>query len=143
VQIYTARVAVAELARLNGGGVMPRISINLRDDGFEPAVLVVQRNVPTAWTINNDSLDAGNAALLFPAYYTQMEMDSGDNVIQLIPEGDFDFSTLDNVFYGYVKVVDDITRIDIDAIKDEVSGWETQIYPAAYFEDANAAGCCN
>jgi plastocyanin domain-containing protein len=143
VQIYTDSVAVAELARLNGGGVMQRVSINLRDDGFEPAVLVVQRNVPTVWTINNDSLDAGNAALIFPAYYTQMEMESGDNIIQLIPEGDFDFSTLDNVFYGYVKVVDSLDSIDIDAIKDEVSGWETQIYPAAYFEEANAGGCCN
>jgi sulfite exporter TauE/SafE/copper chaperone CopZ len=143
VQIDAARVAVAEFAEFNGGGVMQRVSINLRDDGFEPAVLVVERNVPTFWTINNDSLDAGNAALIFPAYYTQMGMDTGDNIIQLIPEGDFDFSTLDNVFYGYVKVVDSLDSIDIDAIKDEVSGWETQIYPAAYFEEANAGGCCN
>jgi sulfite exporter TauE/SafE/copper chaperone CopZ len=143
VQIEIDNVAVAELAELNGMGAVQRVSINLRDDGFEPAVLVVQRNVPVSWTINNDSLDAGNAALIFPVYYTQIEMNAGDNPIRFMPEDDFDFYTMDAVFYGYVKVVDDIDNIDIAAIKEEVSGWETQIYPAAYFEEANAGDCCN
>ena len=48
-------------------------------------------------------------------------MQEGENKILLIPDGDFDFTTADNTFYGYVKVVDDINEIDIDAIKDEVN----------------------
>jgi hypothetical protein len=51
-----------------------------------------------------------------------------------MPEGDFDFSTADNVFYGYVKVVDDITNIDAEAIRAEIADYETLIYPAAWFE---------
>ncbi|MDR0785384.1 MAG: sulfite exporter TauE/SafE family protein [Treponema sp.] len=119
------------------------VAVNLRDDGIDPAIIVVQRNIPTAWTINNDSLDPGNSRLIFPAYHTQIDMKQGENVIQLLPTDDFDFSTGDNVFYGYVKVVDDIENVDIEAIKAEVSEFETLIYPDAYFEAAaQGGGCC-
>jgi sulfite exporter TauE/SafE/copper chaperone CopZ/plastocyanin domain-containing protein len=121
------------------------VTMTLRDDGIEPAIIVVQRGIPAAWLINNDSLDPGNSRLVFPAYYTQIDMEQGDNVIQLMPAEDFDFSTADNVFYGYVKVVDDLGLVDIEAVKAEVSEHETLIYPDAYFEQAAegaAGGCC-
>jgi hypothetical protein len=117
------------------------VSINLTDDGFFPAVVVMQKNIPTQWVINNDSLDEGNAELVFPLYYAKLPVRNGENPIQLLPTQDFEFSTTDNVFYGYVKVVDDVTHVDLDAIKSEVAGYETQIYPAAYFE-AEDDGCC-
>jgi plastocyanin domain-containing protein len=138
VAIPTDRVALAELRE-----GYQTVSVNLRDDGIDPAILVVQKSIPAAWIINNDSLDPGNNALVFPAYYTQIDMDQGDNVIQLMPTGDFDFSTADNVFYGYVKVVDDLNNADIDGIKAEAAEHETLIYPAAYFEAAApGGGCC-
>jgi hypothetical protein len=119
------------------------VTINLRDDGFDSSVIVVQKNIPAVWIINNDSLEQGNDELIFPAYYTTMPMRDGDNIIQLIPSGDFDFSTSDNVYYGFVKFVDDINNINIDNIKNEVAGWETQIYPPEYFEQASGgASCC-
>jgi sulfite exporter TauE/SafE/copper chaperone CopZ/plastocyanin domain-containing protein len=131
------------LAELQEDGHQQRVTVNLRDDGIEPAIIVVQRNIPALWTINNDSLDPGNNRLIFPAYYKQLDMEQGDNVIQLIPAEDFDFSTGDHVFYGYVKVVDDINSVDIEAVKAEVSEFETLIYPGAYFEEAaQGSGCC-
>jgi hypothetical protein len=64
-------------------------------------------------------------------------------VLQLLPTEDFDFSTGDNVFYGYVKVVDTVDNVDIETVKAEVSGFETLMYPDAYFEAAaQGAGCC-
>jgi plastocyanin domain-containing protein len=119
------------------------VKINLYDDGIDPAIIVVQRNVPTLWTITNNSIDPGNNQLIFPAYYTELDIKQGDNVIQLLPTDDLDFSTGDNVFYGYVKVVDDLGNVDIEAIKMEVSEFETLIYPDAYFEAAaQDSGCC-
>jgi sulfite exporter TauE/SafE/copper chaperone CopZ len=118
------------------------VTIKLRDDGIEPAIIVVQRSVPAAWIINNDSLDPGNGGLFFPAYYTRIDMEPGDNVIQLMPAGDFEFSTLDHVFYGYVKVVDNLEEVDMEAIKGEVSEFETLIYPDAYFETSGPGGAC-
>jgi sulfite exporter TauE/SafE/copper chaperone CopZ/plastocyanin domain-containing protein len=116
------------------------VRINLRDDGIEPAVVVMQRSVPTLWIINNDSLDPGNSRLIFPAYYTLLDMKQGDNAIPIMPTGDFDFSTADNVFYGYVKVVDDLRNVDMEAVKAEAAAHETLIYPDAYFEAG--ADCC-
>jgi hypothetical protein len=103
-----------------------RVAINLNDEGFAPAILVVQRYVPAEWVIKIDSPDPGNKRLIFPAYYAQIDTEQGDNV-----------------FYGYVKVVDDITNINIGAIKAEAAAYETLIYPDAYFELAGqGAGCC-
>jgi hypothetical protein len=133
--IPTDKVAVAEIAAGTGGSRYQRVTVNLRDEGIDPAIIVVQRNIPAAWVINNNSLDPGNSRLIFPAYYTRIDMEQGDNVIQLMPTADFDFSTGDNVFYGFVKVVDDIDAVDIEAIKDEAGNFEPMIYPDAYFED--------
>ena len=139
VVIPAGNIAVAETA-----GNFQTVSINFRDDGIDPAIIVVQRGLPAVWNINNDSLDPGNGRLLVPAYYARLDIAQGDNVIQFMPAEDFDFSTGDNVFYGYVKVVDDINDVDIEAIKAEVSDFETMIYPDAYFEAAASAsgGCC-
>ncbi|MDR1318890.1 MAG: sulfite exporter TauE/SafE family protein [Treponema sp.] len=137
VAIPTDNIGLAETA-----GNVQTLQINLRDDGIDPAIIVVQRGVPAVWTINNNSLDPGNSRLVFPSYYAQFDMDQGDNVIQFMPVEDFDFSTADNVFYGYVKVVDDLNNVDIEAIKAEVSNFETLIYPEAYFEARAPGGCC-
>jgi hypothetical protein len=45
-----------------------------------------------------------------------------------------------------VKIVDDINNVDVEAIKAEVTNFETLIYPDGYFDIAiNGGGCtcCN
>jgi sulfite exporter TauE/SafE/copper chaperone CopZ/plastocyanin domain-containing protein len=148
VAIPTDNIALAEVQDAEAYGFpYQTITVNLRDDGIEPAIVVLQRDMPALLNINNDSLDPGNSRLIFPAYYTQLDINQGENVIQLLPTADFDFSTGDSVFYAYVKVVDDLNNVDadvIEAIKTEVSDFETQIYPDAYFEAAasQGGGCC-
>jgi plastocyanin domain-containing protein len=143
VVITTETIVLAEMQGAETYGVpYQAVTVSFRDDGIDPAVIVLQRNIPALWTITNDSLDPGNSALIVPAYYSQLDIEQGDNVIELLPTDDFDFSTGDNVFYGYVKVVDDLSDVDIEAIKTEVSNFETQIYPDAYFEAAAGGGCC-
>ena len=142
VVIPTDTVALAQVAALSGNFQI--IEIELSDDGFDPAIVVMQRNLPALWTINNHSLDPGNNSLIFPVYYAMLETRQGANVLQLMPDQDFEFSTGDNIFYGFVKVVDDINRIDIEAIKAEVADHETLVYPEAYFEmAAQSGGCCS
>jgi sulfite exporter TauE/SafE/copper chaperone CopZ/plastocyanin domain-containing protein len=129
------------IAGMNGEG-RQTVRIDLRDEGFSPAVIVVQKLTPVEWIINNDSLDKGNSGLIIPAYYTRMNIGQGDNVIRFMPVADFDFSTQDNIFYGYVKAVDDIASVDIEAVKAEVSEFETLIYPDEWFEQAAGGACC-
>ncbi|MDR1445519.1 MAG: sulfite exporter TauE/SafE family protein [Treponema sp.] len=139
VDIAAGTIAIAEM---NGEG-WQTVRIDLRDEGFDPAIIVVQKFVPVAWTVNNDSLDEGNSGLIVPAYYARVDIDQGDNVIQFMPAADFDFSTRDNVFYGYVKALDDIASVDIEAIKAEAAEFETLIYPDAWFEQAGAGASCH
>jgi plastocyanin domain-containing protein len=119
-----------------------QVAISLRDDGIVPAIIVMERNAKTVWTVNNDSLDPGNSSLNFPVYGVQVPMGQGENYIQIIPTEDFAFSTADNVFFAYVKVVDDISNFNIEAIKGEVSQYETQIYPDEYFASGGGMSCC-
>jgi plastocyanin domain-containing protein len=121
------------------------VDMNLGDNGCEPAIIVMQRQLPALWNINIDSPDPGNSRLIFPAYYTVMDTVQGNNPIRIIPGDDFAFSTGDHVFYGYVKVVNDINNVDIDAVRTEVANFETLIYPDAYFESAvsgRGCACC-
>ncbi|MDR1857912.1 MAG: sulfite exporter TauE/SafE family protein [Treponema sp.] len=136
VDIPTDAIAVAEI-----GENYQTVEIRLTDDGFEPAIVVMQRRLFTLWNITIDSPDPGNDNLIFPAYYSVRGMGQGDNQIRIIPSFDFEFSTEDHVFYGYVKVVDDINAVDIAAIKAEVAAHETLVYPEAHFEVANGGGC--
>ncbi|MDR1655519.1 MAG: sulfite exporter TauE/SafE family protein [Treponema sp.] len=130
------------IAKMNGEG-WQTVTIDLRDEGFSPAIIVVQKFVAVEWTINNDSLDGGNSGLIVPAYYARVDINQGDNVIQFMPAADFDFSTQDNIFYGYVKAVDDIASVDIEAVKAEVSEFETLIYPDAWFEQTGGGASCH
>jgi plastocyanin domain-containing protein len=129
VEIPTDEIALARMA--NDFQV---VEIRLGDEGFEPAVVVVQRDVPAIWVINIVSFDPGNSLLVVPAYFAQIDTRQGENIIQLYPEADFDFSTGDYIFYGYVKVVDEINQVDIDAVRAEIASHETLMYPDAYFE---------
>jgi len=131
VQIPTDTIAVAKIT-----GNAQTVTIRLGDDGFEPAIIVMQRRLPALWTIDINSIDPGNSSIIFPAYFAILETEQGENPIQLVPRDDFEFYTADSVFYGFVKVVNDITRIDIDAIKAEAADFETLMYPHTYFESA-------
>jgi plastocyanin domain-containing protein len=136
VQIPTEKIAVAQIANN-----VQTVTIRLGDEGFEPAVVVMQKRLPTLWTIDIDSVDPGNSSIIFPAYYAILDTEQGENQLQLAPSEDFEFYTADSVFYGYVKVVNDITRVDVDAIKAQAADFETLVYPAAYF-DTQTSGCC-
>jgi plastocyanin domain-containing protein len=129
VKISTDIIAIAQAA-----DNVQTVKIHLGDEGFEPAIIVMQKLLPALWAITVDSLNHGNGSIVFPAYYAVLETVQGENRVQLVPSEDFEFYTADGAFYGYVKVVNDITRVDIDAVKAEVSKFETLIYPEAYFE---------
>ncbi|MGE5614448.1 MAG: sulfite exporter TauE/SafE family protein [Bacillota bacterium] len=97
------------------------VEINMEENRFSPAVVVMQKGTETIWNIKGVNINESNSTLIFPNYNAVLNMQEGDNIIRLVPVGDFDFGTADNTFYGYVKVVDDINEIDIDAIKKEIS----------------------
>jgi len=131
VRIPTDTIAVAQIT-----DNAQAVTIRLGDEGFEPAIVVMQRRLPALWTITVDSPGQDNGGIVFPAYYTIIETAQGDNQLRLTPNDNFQFYTADNLFYGYVKVVNDIARVDVEAVKAEAANFETLVYPEAYFEAA-------
>jgi len=131
VRIPTDTIAVAQIA-----DNIQAATIRLGSEGFEPAIIVMQRRLPALWTIAVESANSGISGIIFPTYYTGINTTQGDNQLRLVPSEDFEFYTSDSAFYGYVKVVDNIAGVDIEAVKAEVNAFETLVYPDAYFEAA-------
>lgn len=132
----------AQITTDENGENIQEVSIDLTEDGFSPAVIVVESGLPVAWYINNKLNDADSGTeLLAPVYSTKLQLVSGENELYLYPQDSFEVSAADNRFYAYVKVVDDLDQIDEDAIRQEVDNFETMIYPASVFESSGMS-CC-
>lgn len=141
-RIPTDSVEIAELETDENGEAIQVVEVELTDEGFSPAVVIAQSDRYVQWNIRNLSSDA-EAELMIPAYYAQLPLEAGDNILYVPPTDSFDFSTGDSAFYGYVKTVDDLDEIDVEAIKTEVAAYTTLIYPEAYFLDADVGASCH
>lgn len=141
--IPTETLAIALPTTDESGNEIQEVSIELTDNGFSPAVIVVQRDLPVYWNIENSLTDAENGTnLLAPYYSTQLALGSGDNLLSLYPSESFDVSTGDNRFYCYVKVVDDLSVVDESTVQEEVNAYEPLIYPSEVFESSGMS-CCS
>lgn len=140
--IPTETFAIAAPATDEYGSDIQEVSIALTDEGFTPAVIVVQRDLPVYWSIDNRMTDAGlGTELLAPYYSAQLLLGPGENLLSLYPSESFDVSTGDNRFYCYVKVVDDLSAVDEAEIREEVTAYEPLIYPPEIFESPGMS-CC-
>lgn len=142
--IPTEAISIASFTTDAYGNQIQEVTADLTDNGFSPAIIVVQSNMTASWNIDNQLSDASaGAALLAPYYSTQLQLRSGQNQLGLHPTESFDVSTGDNRFYCYVKVVEDLTAIDEAAIREEVSAFVPLIYPADIFQGAGGCSCCS
>lgn len=139
--IPTDKVSIAKETKDEYGDTIQEVTIELTDKGFSPAIVIVKAGLNVQWNIINLASGAENEInLLVPNYATQLLLGKGENPLFFYPEDDFDFSTGDNTFYGYVKVVDDIAKTDIAAIKEEIGKFETLVWPPETFQSAGGSG---
>lgn len=140
--IPTDKVAIAEKAEDEYGDEIQEVTITLTDDRFTPALVIVQAGSDVKWNIiNSTSNTQTTTPLLIPSFYTQLDLSPGENPLYFSPDTSFDFYTSDGGFYGYVKVVEDIKDIDIEAIKSQVSAFETMTWPPETFQGNGGASC--
>lgn len=137
--IPTDALAVAVPGTDGRGAPVQEVRIALTGEGFSPAVVVVQAGLPVLWTIENEG---GAASLLAPAYASILDLAPGENPLYLYPTDSFDVSTGDSRFFAYVKVVEDLARLDPDAVRAEVRAYTPTIYPPSFFESGAAGGSC-
>lgn len=145
IRIPTAAVAIAEVTTDEEYGVdIQTVDIELTDTGFSPSVVVVQAGLDVRWNIKNlASGSAKGTVLLVPNFYTRLVLEQGENSVYFYATIDFEFSTEDNRFYGYVKVVDDLAQADIPAIQAEVGKFETLVYPPEAFQSSDEGASCH
>lgn len=135
---YTIPTDKIALARIEDG--VQYVEITFDQNGFSPAVVVMQSGIETEWVINAVKPSGSNNVLLFPQYYAQIDVLEGENEITFVPEGDFDFSTADASYFGYVKAVDDLETVDLDAIRQEVDKY-TPVFWDASQDSASPPSC--
>lgn len=142
-EIPVENIAVAEQATDEYGNNIQQINVTLTDNGFEPAIAVVQAGLNVQWNIDNQSTNEGVAnEIIVPAYYAELSLEKGENSLYFPPSEDFQFYDGSNRFFGYIKIVDSLDNIDSEAIKEEVSSYDTLIYPPEYFAQAAGGSCC-
>ncbi|MGE5418404.1 MAG: sulfite exporter TauE/SafE family protein [Acidobacteriota bacterium] len=118
-QIPVDQIGVAKIA-----GDTQVLEMKITANGYEPAVLVVQKGVPVDWLIEGKDLNSCNYQLVFPDYGQSLDLKQGDNGFQFTPQKDFGFQCGMGMLNGYVKVVDDIAKIDKQKIIQEVQKYK-------------------
>lgn len=110
------------------------VTVTVNDYGYSPAVVVLQKGVKAKIKFNTESLNSCNNVVVFPEYQEQLDLQSQKETPWMTPEQDFTFQCWMGMLHGYVKVVDDINKVNLDDIKNEVGNYR----PAA----GSAGGCC-
>lgn len=111
------------------------VTITVNNQGYSPAVVVLQKGVKAKIKFNTEQLNSCNNVVVFPEYQGQLNLQNGQTETPFItPEQDFTFQCWMGMLHGYVKVVDDINKVNLDDIKNEVKNYR----PAG----GSGGGCC-
>lgn len=136
----TEQIAVASVTADESGDGIQEVSIALTEEGFSPAILVVQNDLPAVWRLDNQLAEAGNGTDLLAPHW-QWTLGEGENRLRLHPTESFVVSTGDHRFYCYIKTVEDLDAVDEETIRTEAAAFVPLIDPTAAFESAGMS-CC-
>lgn len=131
-KIPTDRIEVAKIA--NG---QQTVIITVNNEGYTPAVVVLQKGVPAKITFNPEQLSGCNSTIVFPELKGQMNLNTQTVSPIITPDQDFTFQCSMAMLHGYVKVVDDINKVNLGDIAKEV-----QAYRPAAGRGGAGGGCC-
>lgn len=116
------------------GKAFQEVTVTVDDQGYSPAVLVVQKGIPTRFTFVGKKLNGCNSYVDFPAYGAGLDLSKGQLQTPQIPVGqDFVFQCGMAMLHGYVRVVPDLATVDLAEVKATVTAWK----PAE-----GSGGCC-
>ena len=121
-----------QIAQLQDGSQVADIAVD--DQGYSPAVIVMKRGVKGKIRFTAGKLSACNYIVSFPEYQGSLDLGKGQLETPLLDiTGDFSFQCGMGMLHGYVKVVDDTTNVDLQAVRQSI---------AAFRPPAGSGGCC-
>ncbi|MCL6591695.1 MAG: sulfite exporter TauE/SafE family protein [Firmicutes bacterium] len=127
-RIPAGRIAIARF--VNG---VQEATVTVNDEGYSPAVVILQKGTNAIIRFNAEKLNSCNYIVTFPEYRGQLDLSQGQLATPELPViQDFTFQCWMGMLHGYVKVVDDINTIDLNAVRKEVEA----------YRPTGGGGCC-
>lgn len=111
------------------------VTVMVDGNGYTPAVIVLQKGAEAKIKFEGKELNSCNSTVVFPEYQGQLDLSRQTETPWLPVSGDFTFQCSMNMLHGYVKVVDDVKKVNLDEIKQEVENYT----PSA---GSATGGCC-
>ena len=94
------------------------VEVTVTEKGFEPSIIIMKKGVEAQWILNGETLNEQNYRVNFPAYGNQgIELQQGENALQILPEFGFAYYSWRNDFGGWVEVVDEIDKVDLELVR--------------------------
>jgi sulfite exporter TauE/SafE/plastocyanin domain-containing protein/copper chaperone CopZ len=110
------------------------MTIVVNENGYYPAAVVLQKGMKAKFIFKPESLNSCNSPVDFPEYRGRLDLGKGElETPPLEISEDFTFRCWMGMLNGYVKVVDDISRINVEFLRREIGNYRA---PGA------EASCC-
>ncbi len=112
------------------------VTVNVTGTGYSPAALVLQKGMKAIIKFKPQGLTACTNQVIFPEYNGGLDLSEGQLETPAIPiTADFTFQCSMGMLHGYVKTVDDISKINMTKIKAEIGAYRAT-------SSGGGGGCC-
>ena len=123
-----------QLAKIVDG--TQEVTITVNNQGYSPAVVVLQKGIKAKIIFKPEALNSCNSYITFPELSKQLNLSSGQTEISVLsPQSDITFQCGMGMLHGYVKVVDDLNKVNLDDIKNTVNNRKPT-------SGSSGGGCC-
>jgi sulfite exporter TauE/SafE/plastocyanin domain-containing protein len=113
------------------------ITITVDNRGYSPAAIVLQKGMKAVIKFKASQLTSCNNVVMFPEYNGGLDLSKGQlETPELTITQDFTFQCWMGMLHGYVKTVDDLSKVDVNKVKAEVAAYR------ASSSSGGAGGCC-
>jgi sulfite exporter TauE/SafE/plastocyanin domain-containing protein/copper chaperone CopZ len=113
----TSGIGVAKIS-----GNEQDVTVTVGASGYSPAILVLQKGVPAKIKFSTGQLSSCNSTVVFPELGGQLDLNSQKETPLFTPQSNITFHCGMGMLSGYVVVVDDLSKIDLNAIKQQAQG---------------------
>jgi len=113
------------------------ITITVDNRGYTPAAIVLQKGIKAVIKFQPAQLTSCNNVVMFPEYNGGLDLSKGQlETPALTVTQDFTFQCWMGMLHGYVKTVDDLSKVDVKKVKAEVAAYRASSL------NGGAGGCC-
>jgi plastocyanin domain-containing protein len=100
------------------------ITITVNDAGYFPAAVVLQKGMQGVIKFNPEAISSCNSPVVFPELRGTLDLSKGQlETPPILINEDFTFQCWMGMLHGYVKVVDDLSKINIEKIRTEIENY--------------------